>query len=64
MPVHRVRSCGKVRFRDRREALNVLHHAQKARYWATLDGTETRRAEVRCYTCERCSGVHLTSQPA
>lgn len=64
MPATRSRACGEVRFRDRREALVVLHQAQVARLRAAFDGTVTRRAEVRCYACDRCHGVHLTSRPA
>jgi hypothetical protein len=52
---------GKVRFRDRREAIDALHRAANVRaIGIELTGSSTRR-EVRCYNCKDCSGVHLTS---
>ena len=49
---------GKVRFRDHREAVAVLHSAARAR----LSGYPTRRAECRAYECSACRGWHLTSR--
>lgn len=55
---------GKVRFRDKREGLLVVHGAQAARHRAEVDGVETRRRECRLYQCPRCRGWHATSQAA
>jgi hypothetical protein len=54
---------GKIRFRERREAIAALHRAENLRANAAWDGAETRRNEVRCYTCPDCLGVHLSSLP-
>ena len=53
---------GKVRFRDSREAVAALHGAARARHWASLEGSSTKRGEVRHYECHACRGWHLTSQ--
>lgn len=53
---------GKVRYRDSREAVAALHGSARARHWADLDGSFTRRQEVRHYACHACQGWHLTSQ--
>lgn len=55
---------GKRRYRDKKESLKVLHRAETARHWAEIDGTETRRCEVRTYQCPKCHGWHTTSQTA
>ena len=55
---------GKVRFRDKREALDALHHAVAVRRVVEAEGQATRRKECRVYPCPSCSGWHLTSQPA
>lgn len=55
--------CGKVRFRDKKEAIQALHHIQLvSRYQRLVSGT-TKRQECRTYSCEICNGYHLTSQP-
>lgn len=52
---------GKVRFRDRREAIDALHRTQlHAMQQIEVFGT-TQRNETRCYRCPSCRGVHLTS---
>jgi hypothetical protein len=55
---------GKVRFRDKREALDALHHAVAVRRVLEAEGQDTRRKECRVYPCPSCNGWHLTSQPA
>lgn len=62
LPITVDRTCGKKRFRDHREAVKALHQAHKARVFAEIDGIPTVRREVRCYQCDVCAGVHLTSQ--
>lgn len=57
-------ATGKRRYRDKREGVVVLRRAWTARRWAELDGTETRRREVRVYQCPKCLGWHVTSQAA
>ena len=54
-------ATGKVRYRDHREARDVLHSAQASR---ALHGERSARREIRAYDCFRCRGVHLTSQEA
>lgn len=52
---------GKVRFRDKREAVVVLHSAVASRF--LMDAAEScRRQERRVYECKACRGWHLTSQ--
>ena len=58
----RCQATGKRRYRDKKESLVALHAAQTARHWAELDGTETRRGEMRVYLCVRCHGWHATSR--
>ena len=53
---------GKVRFRDRLEAIEALHRAENARKFSEQDGLENRRNEKRIYKCSLCAGQHLTSQ--
>ena len=52
---------GKRRFKDHRQAVDVLHKAATARAFARASGSDTRRAEVRTYRCALCKGFHLTS---
>ena len=54
-------STGKVRFRDRLEAIEALHRAENARKFSEQDGLANRRNEKRVYKCPTCSGIHLTS---
>lgn len=66
-PTPRRKTCrgtGKVRFPDSRAAVEALHRAKTAQYFAALDSTMTRRRECRHYRCAECKGWHLTSQPA
>lgn len=60
----RVRSCGKVRFRDHEEAVEHLHHAATARHTAEVVGLDTTLHAVRAYHCTTCQGFHVTSRPA
>lgn len=53
---------GKVRFRDRQEAIEALHRAENLRKFSEQDGLATRRNEKRIYKCPLCAGHHLTSQ--
>jgi len=46
------RSCGKVRYRDQREAMQALRRLRAA------SGGQIQRA----YECDQCHGWHLTSQ--
>lgn len=54
-------SLGKVRYRDKQEALKILHNIQgKASYEQSETG-QTKRRECRAYSCDCCLGFHLTS---
>ena len=50
---------GKLRFRDKKSAVQVLHTAAAV---ASLNPA-SRRREVRAYKCQDCRGWHLTSRP-
>lgn len=63
--LQRERMCGKVRFRDKREAVDFVHYAANARYVVALDeeyGAATTHRACRAYLCGRCHGYHVTSQ--
>ena len=53
---------GKKRFRDHRDAVSFLHHAENARRAAHLDGVVTKLHVIRSYECSVCRGFHVTSQ--
>ena len=53
--------CGKVRFRDKREALRILHRIQLISTCQIADTGYTQRQECRTYSCAMCKGFHLTS---
>jgi hypothetical protein len=56
--------CKKVRFRDHQEAVEALHTIERYKKFAGAEGKDiSARNERRTYRCERCKGVHLTSQP-
>ena len=56
--------CKKVRFRDHLEAVDALHTIERYKKFAGAEGKDiSTRNERRTYKCERCKGVHLTSQP-
>lgn len=55
-------NSGKVRFRDKREALAAVHAAGTNRRFAEANGFTTARQERRTYLCPSCHGWHLTSQ--
>jgi hypothetical protein len=52
----------KVRFRDKREALEAVHAAGTSRRFAEADGVVSARQERRTYHCSSCRGWHLTSR--
>lgn len=54
---------GKLRLRDRREAVSLLHKSANQRKFAELEGRSTRRQEIRAYFCKECNGIHITSLP-
>lgn len=54
-------STGKIRYRDKQEAIEALHRAENTRKFSEQDGLATRRNEKRVYKCPTCAGVHLTS---
>ena len=56
--------CGKLRFRDKTEAVDALHRIQNKAQLAMVQYGTTRRPEARSYLCAICSGYHLTSQIA
>ncbi|GAA1468897.1 hypothetical protein [Microbacterium thalassium] len=64
MSLHKSHSCGKVRFRDHREAVSALHNVTTLRKRAEEDMVPSRRREVRTYECDACHGHHLTSMAA
>ena len=53
---------GKVRYRDKREALNTLHRIQVKACYEQSDSGQTNRRECRAYECHCCHGFHLTSK--
>jgi hypothetical protein len=53
-------ATGKLRFRDKKSALQALHAVVAA---AALNPA-SRRREQRVYKCQQCGGWHLTSQSA
>lgn len=53
--------CGKVRFRDKREAISALHRIQLIAGCHVAEAGFTRRKESRAYGCSICKGYHLTS---
>lgn len=54
---------GKVRFKDHRQAVEALHSTQNHSANQIQKFGDTRRREVRSYSCPICKGWHLTSQP-
>lgn len=58
----RCSTSGKLRFRDKQEALNAVHAALVSRQFAEVDGSTTTRQERRAYSCASCHGWHITSQ--
>jgi hypothetical protein len=52
---------GKIRYRDKQEAIEALHRAENTRKFSEQDGLATRRNEKRVYKCPSCAGAHLTS---
>ncbi|WP_214466447.1 hypothetical protein [Microbacterium flavescens] len=64
MSLHKSHTCGKIRFRDHREAVTALHSVATLRKRAEEEMLPTRRREVRTYECDACHGYHLTSMAA
>lgn len=58
------RNCTKIRYRDHREAVAVLHKIAGHRNRAEAYGLDSRRREIRSYRCDGCNGFHLTSKEA
>jgi hypothetical protein len=54
-------SSGKIRYRDKLQAVSALHRIETARKFDQEDGLETKRTEKRTYKCPECAGIHLTS---
>lgn len=54
-------ASGKIRYRDKLEAVSALHRIETHRQFDTEDGIATKRTEKRAYKCNLCAGVHLTS---
>jgi len=54
--------CGKVRYRDKREAVRTLHRIQLVASYQVADSGDTKRQECRAYSCGLCKGFHLTSR--
>ena len=52
---------GKVRFRDKREAVRTLHRIQLIASYQIADRGFTKHEECRAYSCSICKGFHLTS---
>jgi len=52
---------GKQRYPSGDAAVTALHKAHRARHWAALDESDTRRHECRHYYCKACRGWHTTS---
>jgi hypothetical protein len=62
--LRRCARTGKRRFRDHAEAIAALHAAGNARADSAGRGLQSRRREIRCYSCGWCRGWHLTSAAA
>jgi hypothetical protein len=60
-----LRNCrsGKVRYRDKREAIHFLHAIQVKASYQKAQGLAVKHWECRAYECFSCHGYHLTSQP-
>jgi hypothetical protein len=54
--------CGKLRFRDKTEAVDALHSVRNKAKRSVEDTGTTYRQECRTYRCGLCQGWHLTSQ--
>ena len=52
----------KVRYRDKKLAINYLHHIQNKAAAEIAQTGHTSRHENRAYQCNACKGWHLTSQ--
>lgn len=50
---------GKIRYRDRQSALQVIHGAKSGSGAGAVAG---RKIPIRAYECATCKGWHLTSQ--
>ena len=57
-----IRKCGKLRYRNRLDALCALGSASRNRYLDSITVGTTDRREQRAYRCPRCAGFHLTSK--
>ena len=57
---HRCES-GKVRYRDKTEAVEYLHRVKNKAQYQMADFGASKRQESRSYFCAQCKGWHLTS---
>jgi len=57
-----VKTCGKTVYRDLEEAKNALFAIRVTRSSQEAQGINSRRREKRYYFCNRCHGLHITSQ--
>lgn len=55
-------TCGKVRYRDKKEAVAALHRIHNKVLYAKWEHRGTHRHETRSYLCGACHGWHLTSK--
>lgn len=56
--------CRKARFRDKDEAIAVLHKFSNRRSSDMRDFGVTTYNQTRVYKCDKCLGYHLTSSAA
>jgi len=56
------KTCGKAIFRDLEEVKGALFRIRVKRTKIEDLGQETKRQERRSYFCNRCHGLHITSQ--
>jgi len=56
------KTCGKAIFRDLEEVKGALFRIRTKRTKTENLGVETKRQERRSYFCNRCHGLHITSQ--
>ena len=56
------KACKKNRFKDHKQSVNMLHHAQNRRVADLAEFGETKRKEIRDYPCDRCNGYHVTKK--
>lgn len=55
-------SSGKIRLRDKIEAIDILHIRSNKRQFELAVKGSTKANEARAYKCSECNGWHLTSR--